>query len=167
MYTAFILVLTVSNQIRLSLTKSNMSMTLPRWFGRKTQKKIDRKNEDSQEEKAKSHKSSKTARESVDGPVSYFQDKDRDDQNEDGTVLHVGTLRQQKEKSEYVQEQQTRSNQVTGHVFGGETLVNREVEGARINYENSESTLSTYPFGEPDLDKKTNHIMSPTIYGGR
>ena len=138
-----------------------MSMTLPRWFGRKTKKKTERKNE-AQEENAKFHKSNGIAHESAESPVLYFRNEDN--QNEDGSATDA-TIPLKQEKSQYVQEQETRSTQVTVRSLAGQTL-NREIGSMAINYENSENILSTYPFVE-DNHEKINVIMSPTIYGGR
>lgn len=146
------------------MMKSNMSMTLPRWFGRKTQKKIERKNED-QEDETKNDKSNRIAHKSVGSPMSYLPAKNS--QNIDGNGrLDVTTVLQQRDKSQYVQEQPI-SNQVTEHMLGGQTLVQRKVGSVTINYENIENIPSTYPNVEHNLEKKTSVIMSPTIYGGR
>ena len=139
--------------------KSNMSLTLPRWFGRKTQKKIEKQNDENLEENAKPHNSSGIAHEHFEGPILYFEEKDS--QCEDINNCD-GFTRQQKERAKYVQEQHTISKHVTCRLLGDQTL-NHKVGNETVNYENSENISSTYPFAEQDLENKTNH----TIYGGR
>ena len=132
-----------------------MSMTLPRWFGRKTRKKS-AKNNDENAEKEHSYnpdlidKSTKCSN-------SHFEYSNRGNQF---TVIQFDRSRGNQDQSQYIPEQGTSNGQVTDSVHGDQLNEIQNADG----YKRTENDMGIYSFDERE---RHNFLISPTIYGGR
>ena len=141
-----------------------MSKTLPRWFGRKAEKKIGKKDKKSQEKTIYS-KSNKNGHRSYEISVSYSENLDREYQEPNDKEVDIATISQQKRRPSLEQQKQTGYSPVTDHTWLlNQTIKDGNVESMKVK-EMNESVLRINPLPESEPEKNGNNM--PAIYGGR
>ena len=134
-----------------------MSMTLPRWFGRRTKKKSGKKADETEaiENESKTDLNEAT----INSPGKYIEKEKFGNQNH---AMRFDTFRTNQGDYNYVQTQDIYSHQLKDAIQ--ESYTENDIHNTSNGiYQNRESSLKMCSLAQHEVQ---NHI-SPAIYGGR